>query len=245
MKQGGTFQELKEQAEKGGVGAMNADMMADLAKMDSNELMNMIKESMNDPATMEYMEQFGQGMAEAMEQLASMDPDEMKKQITDNLAAMTSPETLNSVLDQSDEVLESLLMQGLITEEQMVEFQNDPKKFQEQMTEAFAEMNKILSDPEALDAAMQMMSGMADLMANPEDAMAKLAGALSAELDDDDKIEAARLQLLADPNAAGNPAMASLFQNEEMAEVMKDPVKWREHVKKGQRMMAGAGVGEL
>eukprot|EP00553_Chaetoceros_curvisetus_P012463 CAMPEP_0204639944 /NCGR_PEP_ID=MMETSP0717-20131115/45187_1 /ASSEMBLY_ACC=CAM_ASM_000666 /TAXON_ID=230516 /ORGANISM="Chaetoceros curvisetus" /LENGTH=241 /DNA_ID=CAMNT_0051660217 /DNA_START=59 /DNA_END=784 /DNA_ORIENTATION=- len=239
MKQGGTFQELKEQAEKGGVGAMDADMMAQMANMDSNELMNMIKESMNDPATMEYMEQFGQGMAEAMEQLASMDPDEMKKQITDNLAAMTSPETLNSVLDQSDEVLESLLMQGLITEEQMIEFQNDPEAFQKQMTEAFSQMNEILSDPEALDAAMQMMSGMADLMSNPEAAMSKLAEAFSAELDDDDKIEEARLMLLADPNAAGNPAIASLFQNDDMADVMQDPAKWREHVKKGQRMMAG------
>lgn len=258
MKQGGTFQELNEQAATGGgagamagAGAMNADMMAEIANMDSDELMKMLQESMNDPATMEYMNQMGAGMGDVMEQLAAMDPEQMKQQITDNLATMTSDETLLSVLEQSDEVLESLLMQGLITEEQMLEFQNDPAKFQEQMSQAFEEMNKILSDPEALDAAMNMMSGMADMMANPDAAMAKLAEAFSAELGDDDKIEEARLQLLEDPDSAGNPALASLFQDQNMKEILEDPVLWREQVKLGQEMLAGggglggAGLGEL
>uniref|UniRef100_A0A7S3PXZ6 STI1 domain-containing protein n=1 Tax=Chaetoceros debilis TaxID=122233 RepID=A0A7S3PXZ6_9STRA len=253
MKQGGTFQELNEQAAGGGAGvgagamagagAMNADMMAEIANMDSDDLMKMLQESMNDPATMEYMNQMGAGMEDVMQQLAAMDPAQMKQQITDNLATMTSDETLNSVLEQSDEVLESLLMQGLITEEQMLEFQEDPAKFQEQMSQAFEEMNKILSDPEALDAAMNMMNGMADMMANPDAAMAKLAEAFSAELGDDDKIEEARLQLLADPDSAGNPTLASLFQDQNMKEILEDPVLWREQVKLGQEMLAGGGGG--
>lgn len=251
-KQGGTFQELQEQAQKGmtaGTGG-GGNPMDQLANMDPDEMMKLIQEGMNDPATLKYMEQFGQGMSQVIEQLASMDPDEMKRQITENLQQISSPEILNTVLEQQDEVLQSLLMQGLITEEQMLEFQNDPSKFQEQMAQAFDQMSKVLSDPQALDAAMQMMTGMADLMSNPEGAMKKLADAFNSELGDDAKIEEARLQLLADPSAAGNPAMAALFENEDMLEVLKDPVKWRDQVRKGQEMLtggvgAGAGVGEL
>ena len=238
-KQGGSFEELNEMAQAGG----GADAMQQFANMEPDDMMKMIQESMSDPATMAYLEQFGAGMSDVMEQLSAMDPDEMKRAITDNLAQMASPETLNSVLEQQDEVLQSLLMQGLITEEQMIEFQNDPAKFQEQMSSAFEEMNKMLSDPEALDAAMQMMSGMADLMSDPEAAMGKLGEMFNSELGDDGKIEEARLQLLADPSAAGNPAFAALFENEDMLDILQDPVKWRDQVRKGQGMLAGAGGG--
>lgn len=239
-KKGGTFEELNEQAK--GM-ANGGDMMEQFANMNPDDMMKMLEESMNDPATKEYLEQFGAGMEDVMAQLASMDPEEMMQQITENLSQMSSPDTFNSILEQQDEVLESLLMQGLITEEQMVEFQNDPAKFKEQMAQAFDQMNQILSDPEALSSAMQMMSGMADVMKDPEGAMGKLAEALTSTLGDDDKIEEARLQLLADPAAAGNPAMAALFENQDMLEILQDPIKWREQVKKGQEMLTGGGFG--
>lgn len=242
---GGTFQERNEQARAGASSGSATDMISELGNLDQSDLMDMIRESMNDPATLEYLEQLGQGMDDVMKQLASMDPEQMKDQITQNLAAVSSKETLDLVLEQKDEVLESLLLQGLITEEQMIEYQNDPEAYQRQMTEAFEEMGKILADPAALDAAMEMMSGMADIMKNPDEAMARLAEAFNAELGDDDKIEEARMQLLADPSAAGNPALASLFENDDMLELLQDPKKWREQVKRGQKMMAGAGVGEL
>lgn len=245
-KKAATFEELNEQAK----GMASGDMMQQLGSMDPDEMMKMIQESMNDPATKEYLESMGAGMEQVMEQLASMDPEEMMKQITDNLSQMASPETLNAVLENQDEVLQSLLMQGLITEEQMIEFQNDPAKFKEQMAVAFDQMNEILSDPNALSAAMQMMSGMSDVMKDPEGAMKKLADAFNAELGDDAKIEEARLQLLADPAAAGNPAMAALFENQDMLEILQDPIKWRDQVRKGQEMLTGgagvgAGMGEL
>jgi hypothetical protein len=254
-KKGGTFEELNEEA-KGmatgnAMGGMGGNMMEQFANMDPDDMMKMIQESMNDPATKDYLDQMGAGMEDVMAQLASMDPAEMMQQITDNLSQMASPDTLNSVLEQQDEVLESLLMQGLITEEQMVEFQNDPAKFKEQMAVAFEQMNEILSDPEALSSAMQMMSGMADVLSNPEGAMNKLAEAFNAELGDDDKIEEARLQLLSDPAAAGNPAMAALFEDQDMLEILQDPIKWRDQVRKGQEMLTGGagaggvGMGEL
>ena len=250
-KQGGTFQEMQEQAQGMAAGGGAMDPMAALANMDPDDMMKLIQEGMNDPATQQYLQQMGTGMQEVMDQLAKMSPEEMMQQVTQGLSQMASPETLNSVIEQKDEVLASLKAQGLITDEQMAEFQADPAKFQEQMTSAFSEMNKILEDPEALESAMKMMGGMMDVMKDPSAAMGKLADLFNAELGDDTKIEEARLQLLADPALAGNPAFGALFENEDMQEILKDPVKWREEVKKGQAMLTGqaqaggAAIGEL
>lgn len=251
QKRGGSFEELNEIAKEQMAGAG----MADFANMDSAELMKMIQDTMADPAMMEYVDGLSSGMGDAMDQLSKMSPEEIQKTMEENLKAMTSPDMLNTVLEQKDEVLKSLLDQGLITEEQMEEFKNDPKKFQETMGEAFGEMTKILQDPDAIDAVTQVMKGVSEIMKDPSAAMGQLAQAFSEGLGDDDKIEEARLQLLADPDTAGNPALASLFKDEEMQEILKDPLKWREQVRKGQDMLgglggdvdadAGAGVGEL
>lgn len=251
QKRGGSFEELNEAAKEGLAGGG----MADFANMDYNELMKMIQETMDDPKMMEYVDGLSAGMGDAMEQLSKMSPDEIQQQMEQNLKAMASPDMLNSVLEQKDEVLASLLEQGLITQEQLEEFQNDPQKFQDTMGDAFGQMTKILADPDAIDAVTQVMKGVSDIMKDPSAAMGQLAQAFSEGLGDDDKIEEARLQLLADPETAGNPALASLFQDDEMQEILKDPEKWREQVKKGQEMLGGmggadavadgAGVGEL
>lgn len=72
-------------------------------------------------------------------------------------------------------------------------------------------------------------------------------------LADDDKIEEARLQLLNDPNMAGNKAVSDMFGSEEMKEILNDPAMWRKSVKEGQKMLmgegdaggVGVGMGEL
>mmetsp|Transcript_6354 Transcript_6354/g.7865 ORF Transcript_6354/g.7865 Transcript_6354/m.7865 type:complete len:281 (-) Transcript_6354:88-930(-) len=240
-KKGGTFEEMNQMAKDQMAGLDSANLMDELANMDPDEMMKMIQESMNDPATMQYLEQFGAGMGDVMEKIAKMNPEEMKKQIQDNLSQMSSPDILNSVLENSDEVLESLLQQGLITEEQATEYKENPAAFQEQMSSAFDEMNKILQDPAALDAALEMMSGMADILGDPSAALKSIGEAFTSQLGSDDKIEEARLQLLADPSAAGNPALASLFENKDMIDILQDPVKFREQVKKGQEMISGLG----
>lgn len=250
-RKGGSFEEQREMAQQQMAGG--ADMMEQLANLDPDEMMKMIQESMNDPATMDYLNQFGEGMGDVMEQIAKMSPDEIMQQMQENLSAMSSPDILNSVLEQKDEVLASLLEQGLITPEQAAEYENDPAKFQEEMSSAFNQMNELLSDPAALEAAMGMMSGMSDLLQDPEGAMGKMAEmaeAFNDALGDDEKIEEARLQLLADPALAGNPALASLFESEDMLDILSDPIKFREEVKKGKEMMSnmgggGAGIGEL
>lgn len=83
-KGGGTFEELNQMAKEtmGGKGVGGAgDIMGQLANMDPDEMMRMVQDSMNDPATKEYLEQFGAGMGDVMEQLAAMSPEDMKKQI--------------------------------------------------------------------------------------------------------------------------------------------------------------------
>jgi len=250
QKRGGSFEELNEAAKEG----MGGNGMADFANMDYNELMKMIQETMDDPAMMEYVDGLSAGMGDAMEQLSKMSPEEIQSQMEQNLKAMASPDMLDSVMEQKDEVLATLKAQGLITDEQLEEFQNDPQKFQETMGEAFGQMTKMLSDPDAIDAVSQVMKGVSEIMKDPAAAMGSLASAFSEGLGDDDKIEEARLQLLADPENAGNPALASLFGDAEMQEILQDPIKWREQVKKGQEMLGamgdnsaadGAGVGEL
>lgn len=244
QKRGSTFEEQNELASQQMAGGM-----ADYANMDPDELMKMIEESMEDPAMKEYFEKLGAGGA--LEQLSKMSPEEIKAQMEANLQAMTSPDMLNQVLENKEQVLDTLYAQGLLTKEQLEEFKNDPQKFQDTMGEAFAEMEKMLKDPEAVEAVTQVMQGISSIMKDPAAAMKQIQQAYGEELGDDAKVEEARLQLLEDPETAGNPALAAMFQNEEMQEILKDPVKWREQVRKGQEMLGlgeagdGAGVGEL
>ena len=246
-KKGSTFEELNELA-KGQLGDNN--LMDELANLSEEDIQKMIQETMNDPELMRTMEQVNSGVSQVMEELNKMSPDELKQHMTEGLAQLTSPDMVETIMGNKDEVLKSLAEQGLVTAEKIAEYEADPAKFEEEMANAFAEMKKIFENPETLDAATKMMEGFTNILKNPEEAMKNMAQTFSEELGDDDKIEEARLQLLADPDKAGNPALASMFQNEEMKEILNDPVKWREQVKKGQDMLlggdgTGAGMGEL
>merc|ERR1712232_497406 len=197
--------------------------MGDMAQMQK-----MIEEAMNDPALMESMAGFNQDVGAAMQQLAEMDPAKLRQQMQEGLSLLTTPEMMETVLGQKE---------------------NDLEFFEKEMAKAFDQMKEIFANPEALDAATEMMKGFSHLLANPEKAMKDLATMFAGELSNDDQIEEARLQLLSNPEKAGHPALAQMFENEEMQEILKDPVKWREQVKKGQSMLLGeeegAGIGEL
>ena len=97
-----------------------------------------------------------------------------------------------------------------------------------------------------------MVQGVQSVMKDPKAAMSKLGQVLKDTFADDDSIEAARLQLLNDPEIAGNKAISDMFATEEMKELLNDPEKWRKSVKEGQKMMftedeeaGGIGMGEL
>mmetsp|Transcript_1691 Transcript_1691/g.2427 ORF Transcript_1691/g.2427 Transcript_1691/m.2427 type:complete len:277 (-) Transcript_1691:54-884(-) len=246
-KKKGSFEELQDLAQEQ---LGNENLIDNLANFDEAELQNMIQNAMNDPQLMKTMEDMKGGIGDVMEQLASMDPDQLREQMMEGLQQLTSPDIVDSVMGNKDEVLASLKEQGLVTDEQMAEYQANPGKFEEEMASAFQEMQKIFENPETLEAATKMMEGMAKMAKDPKAALREIAENFSSALDSDDKIEEARLQLLTNPDKAGDPALSSLFQNDEMKEILKDPVKWREQVKKGQEMLLGdenlgAGIGEL
>lgn len=105
-------------------------------------------------------------------------------------------------------------------------------------------MKDIFSDPAMIQDAMNMMQGVG------QDAMQDMAKMFSENLDTDEKIEEARLEVLSNPEVLNNPMMAGMFQSEEFKDVINDPKKWRESIKEGQKAFSqgagqGAGVGEL
>lgn len=252
-KPGSTFQEMQEKAQNeglAGLGQMDMDM---LANMDVAEMQKLIQEAMTDPQVMEAMNDMNSGVNEAMESLSNMSPEELEKQMLEGLSMLTSDDIMQNVMGNKDEVLQTLAAQGLVDEAKIQQYKDDPELFEKEMKDAFAQMKDIFSDPQTLQAATQMMKGMGEIMSDPQGAMQQLAASMEGALGDDDKIEEARLQLLTDPDKAGSPLLAEMFKGDEMKEILQDPVKWREQVKKGQGMLMGgddgagqgAGVGEL
>ena len=230
-----------EQVEGGGGG------MPDLSALglgDMGSMQNMIEEAMNDPALMAEMEKMQDGMADVMAEMAKMSPEELQAQMMEGLQQLTGDDIMASIMENKDDVLDSLAQQGLIPPEKIAEYKADPDKFEQEMAGAFEQMTEVFNDPEMLKQATEMMQ----MMGNPDEMMAKFQESMGDLLGDDDKIEEARLQLLADPNSAGNPMLASMFGDEDMMEILQDPIKWRNAVKEGQGMLNGGGaarVGEL
>lgn len=183
-------------------------------------------------------------MQGAMDELLNMDSEQLKVQMEQAMAMLTSTDMQQNILDQKDAVLAMMEAQGTATPEEIEEYRADPAKFEEAMAQAFGQMQEIFSDPKALDTVVQMMKGFGEIMNDPSAAMSKLGGVLQEALADDDKIEEARMQLLNDPTVAGNKALSEMFSTEEMMEILNDPVKWKKTVKEGQKMLMGQGDDE-
>ncbi|KAL7466765.1 hypothetical protein ACHAXS_007046 [Conticribra weissflogii] len=248
-----TFEELNklaaermEAGKNGGLEDLLGDMnLGDLdfgslmKDLDPEVLQDLVMEGLKDPQIQEMFS----GMQGAMNELLNMDTDQLKKQMEEAMNMLTSMDMQESILQQKDEVLAMMEAQGTATPEEIAEYRANPAKFQEAMTQAFGQMKDIFSDPKSLDSVVQMMKSFGAVMQDPAGAMSKLGGVLQDALADDDKIEAARLQLLSDPSVAGNKAVSDMFGSEEMQEILNDPVKWRTSVKEGQRMLMGDAAG--
>lgn len=187
-----------------------------------------------------------------MEELMNMDSEQLKAQMQEAMEMLTSGDMQQSIMAQKDQVLAMMEAQGTATPEEIAEYRADPAKFEAAMSKAFGDMKQIFSDPKNLEQAAQMVKGFGSVMSDPKAAMSKLGDVLKDALADDDKIEEARLQLLNDPEIAGNKAISDMFSTDEMKELLNDPVKWRKSVKEGQQMLfaddekaGGIGMGEL
>mmetsp|Transcript_13948 Transcript_13948/g.19539 ORF Transcript_13948/g.19539 Transcript_13948/m.19539 type:complete len:269 (+) Transcript_13948:109-915(+) len=234
-----TFEDLQQMAQQEGGGAAGMDM-AGLAGMMGGggegfgDQMAAMADMFNDPEMQKAME-------DAMAQFANMSPEDMQKQMQDALAMLTDGDMVESIMGQKDEVLKTLEQSGLVDAEQLERFKNDPDAFEKEMRDAFGQMENIFNDPDLLSKALENMKGFDTMMKD-------IDNILKNDLSDDTKIEEARLELLSNPELANNPAFKELFGTGEFQESLRDGQKWREAVKKGQKMMMGnegAGVGEL
>eukprot|EP00594_Rhizosolenia_setigera_P006156 CAMPEP_0178951618 /NCGR_PEP_ID=MMETSP0789-20121207/7332_1 /TAXON_ID=3005 /ORGANISM="Rhizosolenia setigera, Strain CCMP 1694" /LENGTH=279 /DNA_ID=CAMNT_0020632523 /DNA_START=79 /DNA_END=918 /DNA_ORIENTATION=+ len=240
-KRGTSFQEMEAAAaevyENGG---MDLGAFGDFGDMDPKELEELIQSAMNDPEMMEMMSQINNNVEGAMEELANLTPEQLTAQMEEAMKFISSEEYLQSVLGNKEDVLKNLAESGMVDAETLKEYEANPEKLEQDLKEAMTQMQELFSDPEALESATQMATQMADFMKDPDalaNTMKEFSAQMQADLSDDDKIEEARLQLLSNPDLAGDPSLAHLFESEEMKEILKDPVKWRESVKQGQAMM--------
>ena len=257
MKKATSFQDLEQQAKKdqgaaGGLGDIDMDAMAKMFEgVDMSQMQEMWKNALDDPETMKQLENMGEKFGEAMQELSKMSPEELQKQMADAMNMLTDGDMADSIISKKDEVLASLEQTGMVSKEELAKFKADPEYFELKMRESFDQMKDVFTNPDMIKGAMDMMQG-GGAMGKEMEQMAKL---FSEELDTDEKIEEARLEVMKNPEIMNNPMMAGMFQSEEFKEVITDPKKWRESIKEGQKAFAafgagggmgqGAGVGEL
>jgi hypothetical protein len=207
--------------------------MVDMAK-----LQEMFAGAFENP---DAMAGFGEDINRAMEDLAIMDPAELQKQMQEAMAAMTQGDMVENIIGHKESVLANLEETGMVDAEELEKYKNDPEYFEEQMRNAFSQMQGLFSNPEVLKAAGETMRGMQQALSDP--AIADLTKLFEEGMSDDTKIEEARLKLLSDPELASNPVFKAMFEGDEFQEILRDPVKWRESVKEGQQLFAGAAGG--
>ena len=178
----------------------------------------------------------------AMEQLAEMDPEQLQKQMAEAMNMLNDGDMMSEILKQKDEVLLSIEETGGVPPEEIEKMRADDAYFEAKMRESFGQMQEVFNNPEYLKLATDAMAGAADVMKNPEKAFEQLASTLGEIADDDAKIEEARLGFL-EGDLSDNPLFAEAFKSDELQEVIADPTKWRESVKKGYQDMLGAAAG--
>lgn len=215
------FQELQEKAAaKDDPSALLESLMggADMAQMQQ-----LWAEALNDPATMKQMEAMGAEFAQAMEQLTKLSPDELEKQMQEAVNMLTEDSMVDAVIEKRDEVLKQLEMTKAVPAEELARFKADPEYFELKMRESFDQMKGIFSDPTYMNKLSEAMGSLGNMKQ-------MLQGSFSEELNDDTKIEEARLQIL----KGDNPLLSQMFgDSEELQELVKDPKKWKEAVKEG------------
>jgi hypothetical protein len=187
-------------------------------------------------------------MAEVFKAMAEMNPDEMVATIQE---AVKSPE-FQEVLSDPVKMLENVRGMGVVDDALIDEYIANPRKYKREIKTVTDEIMAVLNDPEMLKGMISMMTGMAEMMADPE-AMEKALLEIVEEFEnwntdmgDDDKLEAARLEMLSNPDLTSNPMLKSVFDTKEMQEILNDPKKWKATIEEGQQTMRkGMGSREL
>mmetsp|Transcript_15008 Transcript_15008/g.28440 ORF Transcript_15008/g.28440 Transcript_15008/m.28440 type:complete len:285 (+) Transcript_15008:131-985(+) len=249
-KQGSNFENLQEMAKKqqeqaagGGAPDLNElmnSMMGGAGGAGMEDLQKRIQEAMADPETQKYLEQMGGQFAKAMEEMAKLTPEEIQAQMSQAFEVMQSGEMLTGLVEQREQIIAQLEAMGAIPADEIARMKTDPDFFELKMRESFDQMKDAFQNPDVLNA----LSGLKEMMDSGDEILDEMTKMLtSGEFQDDEKIEEARLQILrGDFNT--NPLMKEMFESEEMQELLKDPIKWRESVKEGQENINSAMGGK-
>ena len=115
---------MAKQQQDGAGAAGGLAGMPNLEGMDMESIQKMMEEAMKDPS----LAAMNANMAEAMEQLGKMSPEELQAQMMEGLQQLTSGDIMDSVLGKKDEVLETLAAQGLVPAEKIAEYRANPAK---------------------------------------------------------------------------------------------------------------------
>jgi len=217
---GGDFQEQQQMAEQHNAAANGG--AGDAAGM--AQLQELMMQALNDPAALKQFESLGAGMAKGLEEFSKLSPDEVEAQMKLFYSTLTDGSLVDTVVNKRDEVLKTLEATNAVPPEELEKFKTNPAYFELKMRESFQDMQQFFSDPSYLETVQKMHAAMKDPSA--------VTDVLKQELGDDEKLEVLRLQFL-----KGDHPLAAMFEGEEMQEILRDPVKFKETLKEGMEAL--------
>lgn len=230
------FQQEQEKQQQQQQNILGGAGVGDLASMQETW-----KQALGDPSAMkELEEQMGVSLTQAMELLAQMSPEELQAQMQEAFKLLSQGEIVDQVIGKRDEILSTLEASGAVPPEELAKFKADPEYFELRMRESFDQMGDILGNKDYLEAVQTIFGQTQELLKDPSkltDMMGDIMGTLKNQLDSDEKIEEARLEIL-------KSDMKAMFDTPEMKEILYDAAKWRDAVKEGSSALLG-GLGDL
>ena len=200
------------------------------------------QKALNDPNAMKDLEaQMGVSLSQAMELLAQMSPEELQAQMEEAFKLLSGGEIVDQVVGKRDEILATLEASGAVPPEELAKFKADPEYFELKMRESFDQMGDILNNKDYLETIQGIFGQTQELLKDPSkstDMMGGVMNTLKDQLDSDDKIEEARLEIL-------KSDMKGMFDSPEMKDILYDAKKWRDAVKEGSSALLGGLTDEL
>ena len=141
---------------------------------------------------------------------------------------------------------------GLVEEEQLEEWEKNPKKMIKDIKNQAREMDKMMSSPEMMQQIKETTESIVEMMSNPEK-MEAAFNEIVRELEEWDtdlagaeKIEEARRMLLDGTlDTANTPALKSIFQDTEMQKMLNDRKKFQNEIAKKQGNRRGGVADSL
>jgi len=234
------FQDLnemaKEEFDNNGMASLD-----NLGNLNMNDMNDILKHAMEDPEMKEMMQHLDYDLEGAMQELANLSPEDLAKQMEDAMSLFTSEDYLETAMANQDEILKNLESSGMMSAEDLAEFKANPQQLEQEMKAAMDQLKDLFADPEAMNAATEIAQGLTGLLTDPSK-LAEAMAEMTSQLSDDDAVEEARLQILANPELLGNSGMEELFAGEDMMKILKDPVAWKKAITEGKDMLFADGA---